>query len=299
MLGPSSENNQQGGALGGGFLPEDYVQRKAEGRANIIGLTLFCAVMGTVVAAFFVTNRNWKSVHDERESIAVQYTAAEPEIELLIKLEEQKEQMLQKAEIVTALIEPVPRSILMAELVTRMPQDMTLLTIELKGRRVADASATKEKDAKPQRTSVRGRSAGSLGGTKTGSSADEAAASSKILPPRYEYTITLTGVTPANSDVADYLDGLKLSPLLRRVELHYTEPQKMKDVELRKFQISAEIDPRADARGIEPPSSAEELANGGTPPTDAAKTAEGTEEAKPEGEDDEAYATVNENGEGN
>ena len=297
MLGPSSDNNQQGGALGGGFLPEDYVQRKAEGRANIIGLTLFCAVMGTVVAAFFVTNRNWKSVHDEREAIAVQYTAAEPEIELLIKLEEQKEQMLQKAEIVTALIEPVPRSILMAELVTRMPEDMTLLTVELKGRRVSDAAPTKQNDAQAQRTSVRGRTAGSLGGTKTGASADPAQASAKILPPRYEYTITLTGVAPDNTDVADYLDGLKLSPLLRRVELHRTEGQKMKDVELRKFIISAEIDPRADARGIEPPSSAEELAGGATPPTEAAAQSENAP-AEPEGEDDEAYATVNETGEG-
>lgn len=267
MLGPSSDNNQQGGALGGGFLPEDYVQRKAEGRANIIGLTLFCAVMGTVVAAFFVTNRNWKSVHEEREAIAVQYTAAEPEIELLIKLEEQKEQMLQKAEIVTALIEPVPRSILMAELVTRMPEEMTLLTVELKGRRVAEAAPVKgQESARQQRTSVRGRQAGSLGGTKTGAGAD-AVDKASILPPRYEYTLTLTGVTADNSEIADYLDALKLSPLLRRVELHYAERQKMKDLELRKFQISAEIDPRADARGIEPPKSADALVNGGATPT--------------------------------
>ncbi len=276
MLGPSSDNNKQGGALGGGFLPEDYVQRKAEGRANIIGLTLFCAVMGTVVAAFFVTNRNWKSVHDEREAIAVQYTAAEPEIELLIKLEEQKEQMLQKAEIVTALIEPVPRSILMAELVTRMPQEMTLLTVELKGRRVAEAAPTKGQDAKQQRTSVRGRQAGSLGGTKTGASADAAPAAS-ILPPRYEYTLTLTGVTASNAEIADYLDALKLSPLLRRVELHYAESQKMKDLELRKFQISAEIDPRADARGIEPPSSPDALATGTTLPTEQTEDVAGGE----------------------
>lgn len=268
MLGPSSDNNQQGGALGGGFLPEDYVQRKAEGRANIIGLTLFCAVMGTVVAAFFVTNRNWKSVHEEREAIAVQYTAAEPEIELLIKLEEQKEQMLQKAEIVTALIEPVPRSILMAELVTRMPEEMTLLTVELKGRRVAEASTTKVSDSQQRRTSVRGRKAGSLGGTKTGAAADQVEAAS-ILPPRYEYTLTLTGVTADNSEIADYLDGLKLSPLLRRVELHYAESQKIKDLELRKFQISAEIDPRADARGIEPPTSPEALATDSEPPAEA------------------------------
>ncbi|MEQ8845857.1 MAG: PilN domain-containing protein [Phycisphaerales bacterium] len=287
MLGPSSDSNQQGGGLGGGFLPDDYVQRKAEGRANVIGLTLFCAVMGTVVAAFFVTNRNWKSVHDEREAIAVQYKAAEPEIELLIKLEERKEQMLQKAEIVTALIEPVPRSILMAELVTRMPEDMTLLTVELKGRRVADAAQTKAEAAQAQRQSVRGRQAGSLGGTKTGATAEEAKPS-KILPPRYEYTLTLTGVAPSNGDIADYLDALKLSPLLRRVELHYAEAQKLKDLELRKFQLSAEIDPRADARGIDAPDPAEGLANGGTPPTEAAKP-EGAGEQGSE----EAFATVN------
>ncbi|OAB63736.1 hypothetical protein AY599_04725 [Leptolyngbya valderiana BDU 20041] len=276
MLGPSSDQNQQGGALGGGFLPEDYVQRKAEGRANIIGLTLFCAVMGTVVAAFFVTNRNWKSVHEEREAIAVQYTAAEPEIELLIKLEEQKEQMLQKAEIVTALIEPVPRSILMAELVTRMPEEMTLLTVELKGRRVADAAPTKSADAQQRRTSVRGRQAGSLGGTKTGATAEEDE-KKVILPPRYEYTLTLTGVTAENGEIADYLDGLKLSPLLRRVELHYAESQKMKDRELRKFQISAEIDPRADARGIEPLASPEALAGGEPTPTEESNEEEGGE----------------------
>lgn len=292
MLGPSGDNNQQGGALGGGFLPEDYVQRKAEGRANIIGLTLFCAVMGTVVAAFFVTNRNWKSVHDEREAIAVQYTAAEPEIELLIKLEEQKEQMLQKAEIVTALIEPVPRSILMAELVTRMPEEMTLLTVELKGRRVAEAAPVQGQAAQQQRTSVRGRQAGSLGGTKTGASA-EATEKASILPPRYEYTLTLTGVTSTNEEVADYLEALKMSPLLRRVEMHYTERQKMKDLELRKFQISAEIDPRADARGIEPPSSADALANGTKMPTE-----QPTDQPEGEPEGEEAIVIEPDDGEG-
>lgn len=264
MLGPSSDKSQHGGALGGGFLPEDYVQRKAEGRANIIGLTLFCAVMGTVVAAFFVTNRSWTSVHEEREAIAVQYSAAEPEIELLIKLEEQKHQMLQKAEIVTALIEPVPRSILMAELVTRMPKEMTLLTVELKGRRVAEVVATPPRSSNASRTATRGRQAGSLSGSRTGASKD-AAEEARVMPPRFEYRLTITGVTPANSEIADYLDALKLSPLLRRVELHYAEAQKMRDLELRKFQISAEIDPRADARGIEPPASAERFAGGSTP----------------------------------
>lgn len=287
MLGPSNDNGHQGGALGGGFLPEDYVQRKAEGRANIIGLTLFCAVMGTVVAAFFVTNRSWKSVHDERESITVQYAAAEPEIELLIKLEEQKQQMLQKAEIVTALIEPVPRSILMAELVTRMPKEMTLLTVELKGRRVAEQVVQPERTAGSSRAASRGRQTGSLGGTRSGTGQD-AAAKAKVSAPRYEYKLTITGVTPANSEIADYLDALKMSPLLRRVELHYAEAQKIRDLELRKFQISAEIDPRADARGIEPPASPERLT--GTPGSGSSAPA-----SKPEGD---SFATVTKDGEG-
>ncbi|GIW74762.1 MAG: hypothetical protein KatS3mg103_1284 [Phycisphaerales bacterium] len=190
----------------------------------------------------------------------------------------------------------MPRSILMAELVTRMPKDMTLLTVELKGRRVAEAEPAKDDAKKPKRTSVRGRTVGSLGGTKTGSSG-KTQETTKVRPPRYEYTIVLTGVTPANGDVADYLDALKLSPLLRRVELHYTEPQKIKDIELRKFQISAEIDPRADARGIEPPRSIEELAgeNGGQAPArgDAKAPAGGAQVDQ----QDESYATVNEHGE--
>ncbi|MEO1007779.1 MAG: PilN domain-containing protein [Planctomycetota bacterium] len=251
MLGSPGNSGKQGGSLGGGFLPEDYVQRKAENRANVIGLSLFCAVMGTVVAAFFVTNRSWTTVHQERESIARQYSAAEPEIEKLIELEEQKEQMLQKAEIVTALIEPIPRSILMAEIVTRMPEGMTLLTVELDGKRVAEAATNKNAKPTDSRASARGRQTRSLGGRKAGASA-ETETSSKILPPRYDYTLQIVGVTQANTEIADYLEALKASPLLRRVELAYVESQKIKELALRKFEISAQIDPRADARGIEP-----------------------------------------------
>jgi len=270
MLGATNDAGQSRGSLGGGFLPEDYVQRKAEGRANILGLALFSAVMGTVVAAFFVTNRSWTAVHEEREAISVEYSAAEPEIEKLIELEEQKEQMLEKAEIVTALIEPVPRSILLAEIVTRMPKQMTLLSVDLEGRRVMVEPAQGAKPARGAPAGARGRQIGRLGGQKTnGGGAQGEDDGPAVRAPRYDYTLTLTGVTPKNTEVADYLEALKASPLLRRVELHFTESEKLKDVELRKFEISAQIDPQADARGIEAPATTVDAmrmdGGGGTP----------------------------------
>src|SRR5690554_1039472 len=111
---------------GGSFLPEDYVARKAETRASLISLALFGIVLGGVVAAFFVTNRQWLSVRREQELINTLYTQEARKIEQLKKLEAQKAEMLAKAEVTTALVEKVPRSVLLSELTTRMPESITL-----------------------------------------------------------------------------------------------------------------------------------------------------------------------------
>src|SRR5438093_1151288 len=47
---------------GGSFLPQDYVARRAELRANLLCLGLFGVVMFGVIGAFFVTDRQWLQV---------------------------------------------------------------------------------------------------------------------------------------------------------------------------------------------------------------------------------------------
>ncbi|MFQ5766249.1 MAG: hypothetical protein ACE5GT_15110, partial [Rhodospirillales bacterium] len=67
-----------------------------------------------------------------QEAINVSYHDAAFQIERLNELQEQKDQMLHKAELAAALVERVPRSILMAELINRMPPRLGLVEFELK-----------------------------------------------------------------------------------------------------------------------------------------------------------------------
>jgi len=85
---------QQAQNDGVSFLPEDYIARKSETRANLLCLSLFGVVMFAVIGAFFVTNRQWLSVRREQETINKLYTKETMKIEQLKSLEEQKTEML-------------------------------------------------------------------------------------------------------------------------------------------------------------------------------------------------------------
>jgi Tfp pilus assembly protein PilN len=238
MLGRSSSSGSAGG-----FLPEDYVHSRAEKRASLLTLVLFGVVMFAVAGAFFVTNRQWIDVRAEQQAINAEYTREAQKIEQLKALEKQKAEMLAKAELTTALIERIPRSLLTAELVTRMPEQITLLNMELKSKRIMPATATPQ--AKP--------TAGSLMRTGSGGAAQSAEpVTPRVTAPTYEYNLKVTGVSQQNNEIADYLASLKQSPLLEGVDLTYIKPTKIHDIELRRFEIVARLRPDADAREVEP-----------------------------------------------
>jgi Tfp pilus assembly protein PilN len=237
------------GDQSGSFLPADYVQRKAELRANGICLTLFGVVMFGIVGAFFVTNRQWLQVKQERQAITVQYTQQASRIEQLKTLEGQKAEMMAKAEITTALIEKVPRSIMMGELVSRMPADMALLELHLVSKRIREATpVTTPTGGKPAaNTQIR-----TLSGKGTPQKEGGAAAAERVAPPRFEYTLKLIGVARVNNDIADYLAALKACSLLDKVELKYIKQATIDKQDFRQFELEAVLRRDADARGVEP-----------------------------------------------
>lgn len=230
---------------GGSFLPEDYVHRKAEVRMNFLGLGLFAVVMLGVVGAFFVTNRRWASIREQERVIGVQYEQEAQKIDQLKKLEAQRTQMMEKAEITTALIERVPRSVLMAQLITTMPKDITLIELSLKSKRLETAPKEAE-TAKTRKPVVKTLAKDKAKGGK----AEKEEEKPKIRPPKFEYTLTIIGVARMNNDIADYLAKLKASTLLDRVDLQYIREASMNDLTMRRFEIQAMIRPEADARHL-------------------------------------------------
>lgn len=255
---------------GGSFLPQDYVTRKAELRANLLCLGLFGVVMFGVIGAFFVTNRQWLNVRQDQQLITTQYSAEATKIDQLTRLEDQKGEMMEKAEITTALIEKVPRSTLLSELITRMPQQITLLELSLVSKRIKDTPT----GGKPGviTTTSGGPAIRTLSGAGANPSTAKPAMAhdakgkpgdpEKVPPPRFEYTLHLIGVARQNNDIADYLAGLKDCPLLDNVDIKYIKETTIDKLDLRKFEIQAEIKKDADARGMEP---AKDLRAAGAP----------------------------------
>ena len=101
------------------FLPTDYVKGKTQTRANVLALILFGAVIIGVVGAFFLNNTRLQSVMSREQDVDEQTRTAAEHLDQLKALREQREGMIESAELVTALIERVPRSVLLAELVPR------------------------------------------------------------------------------------------------------------------------------------------------------------------------------------
>lgn len=235
----------RGDPIGSSFLPEDYLRQKQERRGNFIALSLFCVVMFGVTAAFFVTNRQWSSVKARQRDINAEYALEAKKIEQLKALEAQKAEMLEKAEITAALLERVPRSILLAELINRMPEQLTLTDLSLKGTRVKDAPKVAAVEAKPKPRSLAG--SGSKGG-----GAEKKPDPVKPVPPKYEFALTIMGLAADDSFVADYHTSLKQCPLLGQVELVSSAEVVIDEVARRKFRIEATLRPNADARNIQP-----------------------------------------------
>ncbi len=228
------------------FLPEDYLERKMESRTNFVALTLFSIVTVAVVAAFLVTSRAWNDVKRYQQAINVRYSQAAKDIEQLKALETQKNQLLERAELTMALIERVPRTILLAELINRMPDDITLLELELKSSRVQDKPAAADSKA--------GAKGGASVAKRTRTDKDAAAAELKapVSAPRFQTKVILTGVTGTHNSVAKYVSGLQTCPLLTAVELKFSERAMIKERDMNKFRIEADLRSDADARRIEP-----------------------------------------------
>jgi Tfp pilus assembly protein PilN len=243
-----------GQADGGGstsFLPSDYLTQKAETRANVVCLVLFGVVLFGVVGAFLVTHRAWNTVRDQQRRINAEYTEQTKKIEQLKQLDAQQGLMLEKAEVAATLNERVPRSILMAEVVNRMPERLTLTEMQLSSKRIIEAppksatgpqslGKTMPKGAKP---SVPGQGAKGAAGTTE---------ESRPKPPRMEFNLTLMGLASNDEGVADFQRGLKECALLDRVDLVSAEAVTIDEVTMRKFRIEAMIRDDADARRIEP-----------------------------------------------
>ncbi|MFA7238309.1 MAG: hypothetical protein WC058_15725, partial [Phycisphaeraceae bacterium] len=185
-------------------------------------------------------------VVNRQRQIDASYAEAAKRIDQLDVLQKSKRDLLRKAQVTATLIEPVPRSNLLAELINRMPASLSLLEFELDSKKVIAPAPGTPGSTSGSALSAAANAAAAKSGKK---SADDG---SIITIPRYEVKMHLIGVAPTDIQVAQYLASLSRCPLLSDANLVYSEETRIDDLSMRKFRIDLTLDPDADVRTVQP-----------------------------------------------
>jgi Tfp pilus assembly protein PilN len=221
------------------FLPDDYLERKARRRANILCGVLAVIVLGVIVSAFQYMEKITKAVDAKFVTVDQQYADAARRIEKVNQMRAQQQQVVRRAELAASLVEKVPRSNILAELSNALPPGLSLLNLLMESKERASAAPPAMTAFEQKRAALEGRAVNAV-----------------IAPKSYDVFLKLEGVATTDVQVGDLMEKLKRSPLFKEVNLIYTEElkqtgqtqagKKASEESLRKFQIELTLNPNAE-----------------------------------------------------
>jgi hypothetical protein len=205
------------------FVPDDYVQTTESRRANFMCLVLFVVVMAGLVGAWVTIGIRQRACRAKEQLVNTKTTQIREAIKQFEELQKKRKEMMKTALTTAELIEPVPRSIVLASLTNNLPAGVSLLKVSLlqKEPKNAPKSVTTNKqdpkhadkpDAEQPRTSQE-----------------------KLL----ETHIDIAGTAPSDLQVAQYIERLSVSSLLSDVALVESQEQKLDDTTFRQFKLKA------------------------------------------------------------
>jgi hypothetical protein len=213
------------------FVPDDYAQSNESRRTNLIYLVLFAVVMIALGGSFISIKIRQRACSTTEELINARMTKIQEAIKQFEELQARKREMMKTALTTAELLEPVPRSILLASLTNNLPPGVSLSEVNLiqkKSKQTTSASRTSK--YKAQKTAS--QSNGSAQSQNHESDNPE-----KML----DTLIDIGGVAPSDLQVASYIKQLSNSSLLDDVSLIESREYKFEDSILRKFKLSARL----------------------------------------------------------
>ena len=226
------------------FLPDDYLDRKAQRRALAICLVLFTLVLGGVVSACAISRRATEAAEVRMGAINDQYLAEGKRLDQARQMQDKQKRMAHQAELTSSLLEKVPRSNILAEVTNAAaPSQVSLLDFTLESRAATSAGPAPDaagKTAYELKKAARSTAAGGKG-------APQQAEAKKM-----DVSIKLTGIAQNDAQVAQFLKSMSRSPLFKDVNLVITDEFKLNDEKMRKFQIEMMVNPNAEVRLLTP-----------------------------------------------
>jgi Tfp pilus assembly protein PilN len=207
------------------FVPEDYVQNGESQRTNRMYIVLLSVVLAALGGLFVTIKIRQHVLCREVERIDAEMAREAEDLRKLSELQAKQKEMMKTALTTTQLLEPVPKSVLLASLTNSLPAGVSLLRLFMVQKEVKRTSSLPAQTNKYQAAQANPpkadlvQQAGSLG-------------------EQPEVNIDISGIAPSDLQVADYIERLSSSSLLQNVALVESKEHKIEDTTFRQFKLT-------------------------------------------------------------
>jgi hypothetical protein len=184
---------------------------------------LFLIAMSALVGTFAVIKMRQRTALNEQMAVSKRMDEAKKAIAQLEELQTKKKQMMKNVLLTAELVEPVPRSILLAALTNNLPAGTSLKVVDLSQQMPAGTATTASQGSK-------------YDAAKKGSQAAEVKVSPEQL---LETQIAIEGIAPSDIEVAHYIARLTSSILFEKVALVQSKECIVETETLREFKLTA------------------------------------------------------------
>ncbi len=204
------------------FVPDDYIQNSQSRRTNMMYIVLFSLLMVALGSVFMTIKVRQRASDIMEKRIDAQLAQKREDIARIEQIQSKRKQILKTALTTVDLLEPVPRSVLLALLTNNLPPGASFLKLSLvqreSKRKTVTASSNYEKAKDEKAKASRPR-----------------VSKEKLL----DTLIDIEGVAPSDLQVAFYIENLNNSYLLDNVTLVESKEHKIKGTTFRQFKLKA------------------------------------------------------------
>ncbi|MBN2455587.1 MAG: PilN domain-containing protein [Sedimentisphaerales bacterium] len=206
------------------FVPDDYIQNSESHRTNLLYLVLLAIVMAVLGSSFMIIKVRQRSIASDERLVSTKIAKAKEAIKQFEELQIKRKKMMKTALTTAGLLEPIPRSVLLASLTNDLPDGVSLLQLKMI-----------QKAPKQAQLSRPASKYESLQGEKQPASIQPELSQEKLL----ETCIDIEGIAPSDLQVAAYIEQLISSTLLDNVTLVESKQSKVGDSSFRQFKLKA------------------------------------------------------------
>ncbi len=214
------------------FIPDDYIRNNESRRINLICIALLSIILVAIVGAFGAIRMRQRTLNIREASIDTDLTKKKGQIKTIDQLQKQRNTMWSTALMTVELIDPVPKSMLLASLTNSLPKGVSFLRLSLIQKERA-ANSQQQKDAANKYEAMQ---------DKEKTAAAVRSSKEKML----DTQINIEGVAPSDIEVAAYIEQLSRSALLTDVALvesvqmpNKSSKQDSQEGKMRRFKLSA------------------------------------------------------------